>query len=310
MGELKEKREVSVNIPTSEATKPQQRPSLISILTGQGQQQPQISHDSRSGTGGHTPSDTLSQNTLNPPKGIESFSSSSTTTNKEPGVASESQSTGATPTPSLTATTSTTIIAGTSSVPMGGSVPHLPHTSSMSTHHGGKSHPPRLRFVQSVEFRHSSGERSTTPLSPESPAEDSSGETQKPHRLQRSKAQSRKTFRLKRNRPSHRDLLPPSGQLSKEAPASVSTVTITPTTSANTATVSPTSVVTTPPSLTVAPIKPVSDVSWDSVSQTSSTSGYRDNYSFQTGFLSPDDKTGSQHSLLMLFEAQDEDTLI
>lgn len=70
------------------------------------------------------------------------------------------------------------------------------------------------------------------------------------------------------------------------------------------------------------PPKPLApaDLSWDSVSQTSSTSGYRDTNSFQTGFLSPDNsliygvpnvaRSPSQHSLLMLFEAQDEDTLI
>lgn len=67
------------------------------------------------------------------------------------------------------------------------------------------------------------------------------------------------------------------------------------------------------------PKPPIADVSWDSVSQTSSTSGYRDNYSFQTSLLSPDGslsgtaplaRSSSQHSLLMLFEAQDEDTLI
>ena len=72
------------------------------------------------------------------------------------------------------------------------------------------------------------------------------------------------------------------------------------------------------------------DISWDSVSQTSSTSGYRDNYSFQTGLLSPDGslndggmsgtstiaRSSSQNSLLLHFEAQDEreledqDTLI
>lgn len=65
------------------------------------------------------------------------------------------------------------------------------------------------------------------------------------------------------------------------------------------------------------------DLSWDSVSQTSSTSGYRDNNnSLHTGLLSPDSsftysvphnmpRSMSQHSLLMLFEAQDEeDTLI
>lgn len=59
----------------------------------------------------------------------------------------------------------------------------------------------KLRFVSSVELRHSSGETSTTPLSPGSPAEESTGEvnTNRP-RLQRSKAQSRKTFRLRRSR--------------------------------------------------------------------------------------------------------------
>jgi len=62
-----------------------------------------------------------------------------------------------------------------------------------------KAQPPKLRFVSSVEFRHSSGETSTTPLSPESPAEDSSGDHTR-SRLQRSKAASRKTFRLKRSR--------------------------------------------------------------------------------------------------------------
>lgn len=68
----------------------------------------------------------------------------------------------------------------------------------------------------------------------------------------------------------------------------------------------------------IIPTRP-SDISWDSVSQTSSTSGYRDNYSFQTSLLSPDGslsgaaplaRSSSQHSMLMLFEAQDEDTLI
>nr|CAD7260717.1 unnamed protein product [Timema shepardi] len=68
-------------------------------------------------------------------------------------------------------------------------------------------HQKALRFVSSVELRHSSGETSTTPLSPSSPADDSSGEmggnqANKP-RLQRSKAQSRKTFRLRKSRKSH-----------------------------------------------------------------------------------------------------------
>lgn len=54
------------------------------------------------------------------------------------------------------------------------------------------------------------------------------------------------------------------------------------------------------------------------MSQTSSTSGYRDTNSLQTGLLSPDGSLGgltlgrspSQHSLLMVYEGQDEDTLI
>lgn len=64
--------------------------------------------------------------------------------------------------------------------------------------------------------------------------------------------------------------------------------------------------------------KPISEISWDSVSQTSSTSGYRDTNSLQTGLLSPDGSLGgvtlgrspSQHSLLMVYEGNDEDTLI
>jgi hypothetical protein len=63
-----------------------------------------------------------------------------------------------------------------------------------------------IRFVSSVELKHSSGETSTTPLSPSSPADESSseinGRPNKP-RLQRSKAQSRKTFRLRKSRKSH-----------------------------------------------------------------------------------------------------------
>lgn len=308
------KKEVSVSIPISEIQKHQQRPSLISILTGQApqtasQQASLIVQDSKNSTGG-TPSDSVSQNTLNPPR--ESLSSSSTATNKEIGGSSDLHSAGTT-----ASTNITTTIMPASVVKLSGSAPHIPHSSSMQTA-VSKPHPQRLRFVQSVEFRHSTGEKSTTPLSPESPTEDSSGETQKPHRLQRSKAQSRKTFRLKRSQNSNRDLLG-SDTASKDIPASVSTSPPVLSQASSTATltavpVTTSSVVTlTPPSTsyTTAPVgRPVSDVSWDSVSQTSSTSGYRDNYSFQTGFLSPDDKSGSQQSLLMLFEAQDEDTLI
>ena len=263
-----------------------------------------------------TPSDTLSQQTLHPPR--ESLSSSSTTTNREPGISSETQSQqsgdGTTPTPSLTATAPTIISRASSIRRMGphhisGSVPHLSHSMSLQQN-PMKCQPPKLRFVSSVEFKHSSGETSTTPLSPDSPAEDSSSENYKP-RLQRSKAQSRKTFRYKRGRLNHGEGLslsttPPSQSLPQQPPHSAPPLTQ-------------------PEIPEIVPPKPpaVGDVSWDSVSQTSSTSGYRDNYSLQTGFLSPDgsltgnggglsgvDRSSSQHSLLMLFEAQDEDTLI
>ena len=313
----------TVTMPTNEP-KQAQRPSLISIFTGAGAQHPSqmsIQHDSRSGTGVHTPSDTLSQQTLHPPR--ESLSSSSTTTNKEPGVTSDTYSVdGTTPTPP----TNATIISRASSIRRvtrhdnqgmsgSGSVPHLPH--SMSIQHGMKIQPPKLRFVSSVEFRDSAGETSTTPLSPDSPADDSSGENQK-HRLQRSKGQSRKTFRYKR------------GRLNVgEGSALTSTTSATPTQPPQQAPPASVPALQQHSHFNIPPIdsdvgRQTTDVSWDSVSQTSSTSGYRDNYSFQTGLLSPDgslndggmsgtstvQRSSSQNSLIMLFEAQDEDTLI
>lgn len=311
------KKETNVSLPQAELPKQQQRPSLISIFTSAGTQPPSVisaQHDSRSGTGMCTPSDTLSQQTLHPPR--ESLSSSSTTTNKEPGVASDTHSAdGTTPTPSITA--APTIISRASSIRrsarneqqqnMSGSVPHLSHSVSMQQQ-AQKIQPPKLRFVSSVEFRHSSGETSTTPLSPDSPAEDSSGENQK-HRLQRSKAQSRKTFRYKRGRINQ-------GEGSSLSSATTPPQPVAPTLQQNSHFNAASTVV--EPEI----IRPPTDISWDSVSQTSSTSGYRDNYSFQTGMLSPDGslnegtsgnllpRSSSQHSLLMLFETQDEDTLI
>lgn len=198
--------------------KHQQRPSLISLFTGVGVQQ-QTSHtsssvqiDSRSGTLIGTPSEILSQQAPNPIR-AESLSSSSTNTNKE--QASDSHSGDCpTPTPSLAQSGSSTIVAGGG----GGSLASIAGSSLTGHHHHPTSYlahsvslqqqswkvqQPRLRFVSSVEFRHSSGETSTTPLSPESPIEDSSGESQRPSRLQRSKAQSRKTFRLRRGRQTH-----------------------------------------------------------------------------------------------------------
>ncbi|XP_037051116.1 protein unc-80 homolog isoform X4 [Bradysia coprophila] len=289
------KREVSqVTLPAAEIPKHQQRPSLISLFTGAGAQQQPSSHassiqlDSRSGTLIGTPSDTLSQQALHPPRG-ESLSSSSTTTNKEPSDSHSGEC--PTPTQSLQQTGSSTIVAGGSSNQSLNQSQFLSHSTSLQQQNW-KIQQPRLRFVSSVEFRsvevrHSSGETSTTPLSPESPVDDSSSEAQRPSRLQRSKAQSRKTFRIRRGRQNHGETLSHSTDNSQEIPVAK------------------------PPLLT--------DVSWDSVSQTSSTSGYRDNYSFQTSLLSPDGslsgtaplaRSSSQHSLIMLFEAQDEDTLI
>jgi protein unc-80 len=253
-------------------------------------------------------------------------------------VTSDTYSVDGTPTPP-THCTGPTIISRASSIKrtsryesrnISGSVPHLPHSISMH-HHSMKVQPPKLRFVSSVEFRDSTGETSTTPLSPDSPADDSSGETQK-HRLQRSKGQSRKTFRYKRGggRLNQTDSIvvvaPPVP--SSAPPTQTQTTQATPTYASNTQSQSHSHFHM--PPLDADRLLTDTDVphSWDSVSQTSSTSGYRDNYSFQMGFLSPDGslnfnegalagpsisipRSSSQNSLLMLFEAQDEeDTLI
>ncbi|XP_066993860.2 protein unc-80 homolog [Anabrus simplex] len=243
----------------------------------------------------------------------------------------------------------------------------------------------KLRFVSSVEYRHSSGETSTTPLSPSSPAEDSSGELggrpDKP-RLQRSKAQSRKTFRLRKSRKSHIEVshikLEPQELprvSSQQQPATQQPV----------LELSVTGIPSTTPASGVQAMRAhrlstrqtrsaengrttcAHDMSWDEVSQTStSTSGYRESYSTlmmtlespptpnvgaqapplaspdvhdlpstssaatnyiaaegsspdssmnstggeDTALLCRSDRTSSQHSLLMVFETQDEDTLI
>lgn len=225
--------------------KHQQRPSLISLFTSVGVQP--ISHtsssvqiDSRSGTVMGTPSDTISTVHQAAARG-ESQSSSSTTTTTNTNHkdtaghhhqgsvhnnSADSQSAECvTPSPSLAQSGSSTIVAGGSGGGVGGSANTLTGSSASASHQqvasflahsmslqqqSWKAQQPRLRFVSSVEFRHSSGETSTTPLSPESPIDDSSGETttgansaQRPSRLQRSKAQSRKTFRLRRGRQNH-----------------------------------------------------------------------------------------------------------
>ncbi|XP_076295581.1 unc80, NALCN channel complex subunit isoform X10 [Lasioglossum baleicum] len=94
---------------------------------------------------------------------------------------------------------------------------HLPPTdksqpsSTSDERNHVKPHPilthqkaPKLRFLSSVEFRHSSGETMTSQLSPTNPNEDSSNECRpdKP-RLQRSMGQSKKTFRLRKSRRAH-----------------------------------------------------------------------------------------------------------
>ncbi|XP_017847563.1 protein unc-80 homolog [Drosophila busckii] len=305
--ELEDKRYVSTDRESSEQKKSdtpaatsaadvhksQQRPSLISIFTGTTTGQATHSHvsavpiDSRSGSGGIcTPSDTLSQQTLHPPR--ESLSSSSTGRDHHTTTSESHSGDGAAGSaPTLVGQASGSGASGsgviTASALPPGVVSQLSHSQSLQQA-PFKAQPPKLRFVSSVEFRHSSGETSTTPLSPESPAEDSSGDHTR-SRLQRSKAASRKTFRLKR-----RGLAP----------------------------LEPPSIVTSQTQEQEQQSKAIGEISWDSVSQTSSTSGYRDNNSLQTGLLSPDGSLGgltlgrspSQHSLLMVFEGQDEDTLI
>ncbi|XP_041761318.1 protein unc-80 homolog isoform X1 [Anopheles merus] len=346
------------NIPPAPEQQPvrhQQRPSLISMLTGVqppggfpgSLQQQQQQLDARSSTGICTSSDTLSQQTLQAPKG-ESLSSSTTTTtnNRDGGLIADSQSA------DLTLTSCTLADAGSVDLQppatpvgregsgIGGSIPHLSHSVSLQA--SVKTQPPRLRFVSSVEFKTSSGETSTTPLSPDSLADDSSGENHNKHRLQRSRAQSRKTFRNRRGMRSN-NFSEPSyaiptvaggaglamvGAAGSTVPgaAGVPGVAVVPGSGLPAATASgaPSAM---PPIVNEPPyveplnraIATLGDLSWDSVSQTSSTSGYRDNYSLQTGLLSPDGslsgnamggRSSSQHSLLMLFETQDEDTLI
>lgn len=191
------RRETTQIIQPAEVPKHQQRPSLISLFTG--------AHS----TSSHLPSYNLDSrpvaalcSSLHPPRG-ESLSSSSTTTNKE--IASEGHSTEAlTLNPSPAVNGSSTIVVGSSAGSISECIPasYLTHSLSLQQQNW-KMQPPRLRFVSSVEFKHSSGETSTTPLSPESPIDYSSGDTNKPSRLQRSKAQSRKTFRSRRGRQAH-----------------------------------------------------------------------------------------------------------
>ncbi|CAL7937444.1 unnamed protein product [Xylocopa violacea] len=88
---------------------------------------------------------------------------------------------------------------------------------------------PKLRFLSSVEFRHSSGETVTSQLSPTSPNEDSSGESRpdKP-RLQRSMGQSKKTFRLRKSRRAHVEIAQVKSEQSNNVSQSVQPAVLTP----------------------------------------------------------------------------------
>ncbi|XP_045467085.1 protein unc-80 homolog isoform X2 [Harmonia axyridis] len=228
----------------------------------------------------------------------------------------------------------------------------------------------KLRFVSSVEFRHSSGETSTTPLSPGSPAEESSGENQPSRsKLQRIKPQSRKTFRLRRSRKNSHGSEVSHVKLTNEEELSKpsSPVTATSTRSSDQSSGSQAQVLPDPHRLRIATRINPTEGSWDedsAVSQTSSTSGYRESYpvmhlketlesspkafpplaspDFQdlpstssatttnnfmqgdnsspecslnengekTALLSHAERSSSQQSLLVVFDQQDETTLI
>ncbi|XP_046741954.1 protein unc-80 homolog isoform X2 [Diprion similis] len=253
-------------------------------------------------------------------------------------------------------------------------------SSANDEHNNVKSHPilphqktSKLRFVSSVEFRHSSGETLTTQLSPSSPTEDSSGESRSNRpRLQRSTGQSKKTFRLRKSRRSrievsHIKLESPdtSNQPMASTPPTATELSVSGIPSESSSIRSKRSLSARQGHNDSRGNHQQSDISWDEdtsvVSQTSSTSGYRDSYSMQlislesgiqsapplaspdlndlpstssattnyivcdgsspdcsingsggekTALLTNSQRSSSQHSLLMVFQTQDEDTLI
>ncbi|KAL1497693.1 hypothetical protein ABEB36_008611 [Hypothenemus hampei] len=126
---------------------------------------------------------------------------------------------------------------------------HPPTIQPAPNHHHKTTH--KLRFVSSVEFRHSSGETSMTPLSPGSPVEEDDAHHKS--RLQRMMPQSRKTFRLKSK-----------GRNKKSSEI----------TSCNFGVMDP-------HRLRIATRGKSAEGSWDedsAISQTSSTSGYKESY--------------------------------
>ncbi|KAF7271721.1 hypothetical protein GWI33_015431 [Rhynchophorus ferrugineus] len=173
----KENPQPSVHM-TNETQRPQ-RQSLIGLLTGE-------LHHQRSNTQEHLHSHLKGSST--------STSHASTPVQKTTGTTEE---------PSCGTGGSTPCNAqDRSSQRSSGSDEHHPtnhHPNNLPPNH----HPPssthktahKLRFVSSVEFRHSSGETSMTPLSPCSPVEGE--EVHQKSKLQRMMPQSRKTFRLR-----------------------------------------------------------------------------------------------------------------
>ncbi|CAG9815242.1 unnamed protein product [Phaedon cochleariae] len=333
-----------------------QRHSLIGLFTGEGH------HGSKSAPAQVKESSTSTSHVSSPNQA----------TNVSMSDVQEGNENGSSPPPSAQADRSSQ----RSSVSDEHCVP-LPKSESLHKVH-------KLRFVSSVEFRHSSGETSTTPLSPSSPVDDSSGEIypNKP-RLQRIKPQSRKTFRLRRSKKNRRVELahtkldsepafPTHQNLDVDSPPPTPPVIPPPlkrseTTDQN-AQKEP---LTDPHRLRIAARSRATEGSWDEdsvVSQTSSTSGYRESYpvmllkeplesspkAFPPPLASPDvhslpsssatttttatpnfslidnsspdcslnengergalltadQKSGSQQSLLVVFDRQDENTFI
>ncbi|XP_046741999.1 protein unc-80 homolog isoform X7 [Diprion similis] len=219
----------------------------------------------------------------------------------------------------------------------------------------------------------STGETLTTQLSPSSPTEDSSGESRSNRpRLQRSTGQSKKTFRLRKSRRSrievsHIKLESPdtSNQPMASTPPTATELSVSGIPSESSSIRSKRSLSARQGHNDSRGNHQQSDISWDEdtsvVSQTSSTSGYRDSYSMQlislesgiqsapplaspdlndlpstssattnyivcdgsspdcsingsggekTALLTNSQRSSSQHSLLMVFQTQDEDTLI
>ncbi|XP_073952386.1 unc80, NALCN channel complex subunit isoform X3 [Choristoneura fumiferana] len=124
----------------------------------------------------------------------------------------------------------------------------------------------KLRFVSSVEFKFTSGETSLTPLSPLSPGEWSGerDDADERPRLQRAHGPSKKTFKFRRSR--HAKPEPQHARLESDECSSPA---------------ESTPLRRWPPPL-LQPAAPNTDTSYDSeISQTSSTSGYRESYSLQ-----------------------------